>query len=85
MTPRFRAVAKKSSSLCSELMELHNECDVSIVLPTVTSDADGQTEVGSGGMIEVDVEERKSRGWQEHKVEKVKAVMRDIFFVPSPA
>lgn len=31
-------------------MELHNECDVSIVLPTVTSDADGQQRRGAGGV-----------------------------------
>ena len=30
-------------------MELHNECDVSIVLPTVTSDADGRRRRGAAG------------------------------------
>lgn len=29
-------------------MELHNECDVSIVLPTVTSDGDGRQGRGAG-------------------------------------
>lgn len=57
-------------------MELHNERDVSIVLPTVTSDADGQRRRGWSGVIEVDAEERESGEWQEHKV---KAAVSEIF------
>ncbi len=66
-------------------MELHNECDVSIVLPTVTSDAD-ETEAGTGGVIEVDAEERKNSKRQEHKGEKVKAAVNENFTSqPNPA